>query len=187
MSLLIASTILGVMLPLGAKAAEGTEDAKSIKSELKLLYDFTLPECISGYSVKQTKDEGVVIDKILTLSGVYSVTDNKKSILLRKRRREIHGWTRCDPRLESFSHDGKYLIETVNCGDKCSRVVINHLENDSSIVFDRATSFGAISNHSLFLHTGSNAPSFIADFAGNTLADLRSLFIINLTLHVSLI
>ncbi len=170
--ILIALMVLGIWR---AKTAAETGDVKSSKSELKLLYDFTLPECISGYSVKQIKDEGVVIDKILTLSGIYSVTDNKKSILLRKRSREIHEWTRCDPRLESFSHDGKLLIETVNCGEKCSMVVINHLERDGSIAFDWATSFGAISNHGLFLHTGNNTPSFIADFAGKILAEFSEM------------
>lgn len=172
-SMLIASFILGAWFSLGVKAEEKSKDGKSEESKLKKLYELTLPECITAFSVKQIKDEHVVVDKVLTLSGVYSVTDNKKSILLRKRRREIHGWTRCDPRLESFSHDGKHFIETVNCGEKCSRVVINHLEKDSSIAFERATSFGAISNHSLLLHTGNNA--FIADFAGKTLAELSEM------------
>ena len=65
--ILIALMVLGIQR---ANTSAETGDVKSSKSELKLVYELTLPECITAFSVKKGRDGKNEIDKVLTIAGI---------------------------------------------------------------------------------------------------------------------
>jgi WD40 repeat protein len=170
MSLLIASTILGSWFPFGAKAAEESKETKSSKSELKLLYELTLPECITAYSVKKGKDRKNEIDKILTITGVYEIDDKKQTKLIKKRTQELPEKTRCYPSSESFSPDGQYVVFCDELEERSKTFVIYDFKNNSSSQIN-AGLFGAFSNQSVMFHTDMYQ-TLITNFSGMKLAEL---------------
>ena len=54
--MMITSLVLGGLLSQEIQAEEKGEKANSNRTGLKLLYELTLPECITTYSVKKGKD-----------------------------------------------------------------------------------------------------------------------------------
>jgi WD40 repeat protein len=168
-SLLIASTILGSWFPFGAKAAEESKETKSSKSELKLLYELTLPECITAYSVKKGKDRKNEIDKILTITGVYEIDDKKQTKLIKKRTQELPEKTRCYPSSESFSPDGQYVVFCDELEERSKTFVIYDFKNNSSSQIN-AGLFGAFSNQSVMFHTDMYQ-TLITDFSGNKVSE----------------
>ena len=107
--ILVVLVLMGLLSP-GIKAEAKREDSKSGESKLKKLYELTLPECITAYSVKEGKDGKNEIDKILTIAGIYEIDDKRQTKQIQKRTQELPDKTRCYPLSESFSPDGRYVV-----------------------------------------------------------------------------
>ena len=164
--ILIALMVLGIQR---ANTSAETEDVKSSKSELKLVYELTLPECITAFSVKKGRDGKNEIDKALTVAGIYEIDDKKQANLIKKRTQELPVKTRCYPSSESFSPDGRYVVFCDESGERSKTFVIYDFKNNSSSQI-KAGLFGAFSNQSVMFHTDMYQ-TIITDFSGNMVSE----------------
>ena len=169
-SLLIASILLGAWLPSGVKTAEESNETTSSKSKLKLLYELTLPECITAFSVKKGEDGKNDIDKIMTIAGIYELHENRQTRQIVKRTKELPVKTRCYPSSEAFSPDGRYVVFDNNPGEYPGNFLIHDFEKKTSSPIDVAL-FGAFSNRSIMFFAR-QVPSLVTDFSGNKIAEL---------------
>jgi len=174
--MLIASFILGAWFSSGVKAEEKSKDGKSEESKLKKLYELTLPECITAYSVKEGKDGKNEIDKILTIAGVYELQDNKQPKQIQKRNQELPEKTRCYPSSESFSPDGQYVVYCDELEERSKTFVVYDFKNNSSSQIN-AGLFGAFSDKSVMFHTDMYQ-TLITDFSGNKVAEHEGMLFI---------
>ena len=164
--ILIALMVLGSWR---AKTAAETGDVKSSKSELILVHELTLPECITAFSVKKGRDGKNEIDKVLTIAGIYEIDDKKQANLIKKRTQELPVKTRCYPSSESFSPDGRYVVFCDESGERSKTFVIYDFKNNSSSQI-KAGLFGAFSNQSVMFHTDMYQ-TIITDFSGNMVSE----------------
>ncbi|MGB3977363.1 MAG: hypothetical protein WBM02_00485 [bacterium] len=171
--ILIALMVLGIWR---AKTAAETGDVKSSKSELKLVYELTLPECITAFSVKKGRDGKNEIDKVLTIAGIYEIDDKKQAHLIKKRTQELPVKTRCYPSSESFSPDGRYVVFDNNPSEYPVSFIIHDFEKRTSCPIDVAL-FGAFSNRSIMFFAR-QVPSVITDFSGNIITELPEMMTI---------
>ncbi len=171
--ILIALMVLGIWR---ANTSAETGDVKSSKSELKLVYELTLPECITAFSVKKGRDGKNEIDKILTIAGIYEIDDKKQANLIKKRTQELPVKTRCYPSSESFSPDGRYVVFDNNPSEYPVSFIIHDFEKRTSCPIDVAL-FGAFSNRSIMFFAR-QVPSLITDFSGNIITELPEMLTI---------
>jgi len=161
--------VLGGLLSEGIKAEEKGEKANSDLAGIKLLYELTLPECITTFSVKKGKDGKNEIDKILTIAGIYEIDDIKHAKEIQKRTMELPIKSRCYPSSESFSPDGQYVAYCDKFEERSKAFIIYDVKNNSRSQIE-AGLFGAFSDRTVMFHAYINQ-TLISDYSGNKVSE----------------
>lgn len=169
LSMMITSMVLGGLLSQGIKAEEKGEKANSSLTGIKLLYELTLPECITTYSVKKGKDGKNEIDKILTIAGMYEIDENKHAKEIKQRTQELPEKTRCYPSSESFSPNGQYVVYCDKFEERSKTFIIFDFQNKSFSQIE-AGLFGAFSDRTVMFHTDMYQ-TLITDYSGNKVSE----------------